>query len=42
LSHFNPGQNNGLLIPNKSFKNVAEFGYFGIAVKNKNFIQKEI
>jgi hypothetical protein len=38
----NAGRNNNLLIANKCFKIVAEFRSSGMAVKNQNYIYKEI
>jgi hypothetical protein len=36
--HHNAGYNRNLLIPNKSFKNVAKFKYFETSEQIKNFI----
>jgi hypothetical protein len=40
--HQNAGQNWDIKIANRSFENVSQFKYLGMAVTNKNLIQEEI
>jgi hypothetical protein len=40
--HQNVGQNRDIKIANRSFENVSQFKYLGMAVTNKNLIQGEI
>jgi hypothetical protein len=40
--HQNAGQNHDIEIINKSFGNVAQFNYVGMAVTNQNLISEEI
>jgi hypothetical protein len=41
-SHQNAGQKRNIKIPNRSFENVAQFKYLGVAVTNQNCVQEEI
>jgi hypothetical protein len=40
--HQNAGQNHGIKIGNRYFKNVAQFRYLGTTITNQNLIQEEI
>jgi hypothetical protein len=40
--HQNVGQNHNIKIADRSFKNVAQFGYLGTTITNKTPIQEEI
>jgi len=42
VSHYqNAGQNQYILVANKSFENVADFKYLGTKITNPNFIYKK-
>jgi hypothetical protein len=38
----NAGQNHDIKIANRSFENVAQFGYLGTTVTDQNLVQEEI
>jgi hypothetical protein len=40
--HQNAGQNWDMKIAKRSFRNVTQFRYLGMAVTNKNLIQAEV
>jgi hypothetical protein len=42
MSQQNAGQNQHIKIGDRSFENVAQFKYLGMAVTNHNFIQEEL